>query len=102
MVNLSSSRLAFVAVLFCCSFYSVTCQVQTGALVDRSEQMVNDLYATIRAVAFPKFPELVESASNIDARFILMLPGKILNYFDYYPGKDYVKFIQVQDCIFVL
>ena len=57
--------------------------------------MIHDLYATIRAIAFPRSPELDEYESNVDNRFVLMLPGKILNYFDYFPGPDYMKFIQV-------
>jgi hypothetical protein len=96
MVNLSFSRLALAALLFCCSLYSVTCQLASSEeQVDRSGKMVHDLYATIRAIAFPKWPELVDTESNIDNRFVLMMPGKILNYFDYYPGSDYTKFIQV-------
>ncbi len=57
--------------------------------------MVQNLYATIRAIAFPKSPQLDEYATNVDTRFILMVPGKVLNYFDYHPGPDYTNFIQV-------
>ena len=70
-------------------------QASSAAQVDRSSQMIHDLYATIRAIAFPKSPELIEYETNVDNRFVLMLPGKILNYFDYFPGPDYTKFIQV-------
>ena len=73
----------------------MNCQVQTGGLVNRAEQMAQNLYKTIRAIAFPISPELVESTTNVDTRFILMMPGKILNYFDYHPGPDYTKFVQV-------
>ena len=76
--------------------------MQSGDLVNHAALMVHNLYSTIRAIAFPQSPELVETETNVDGRFILMIPGKILNYFDYYPGRDYVKFIQVQDCKFVL
>jgi hypothetical protein len=72
--------------------YSVNCQNEQ---VDRAGQMVRNLYATIRAIAFPKSPQLDEYATNVDTRFILMVPGKVLNYFDYHPGPDYTNFIQV-------
>ena len=95
MVNFSSPSLrltfAAAALLLCCSMYSVTCQSQ----VDWSQSMTHNLYSTIRNVAFPSSPELVETESNIDSRFVLMMPGKVLNYFDYHPGEAYTAFIQV-------
>ena len=57
--------------------------------------MIRSLYATIRGIAYPKSPELDEYATNVDTRFILMMPGKVLNYFDYHPGPDYTNFIKV-------
>ena len=90
-----SSMLTFVALVLCYSIYSVNCQVKNRALVDRSNNMAANLYASIRSVAFPVSPELEEDEANIDTRFILLTPGKILNYFDYNPGSEYTEFIQV-------
>ena len=53
------------------------------------------LYDLLRGIAFPQSPALDTQATNEDNRFILLMPGKVLNYFDYYPGKEYTKFIQV-------
>ena len=72
--------------------YSVNCRNQQ---VDRIDQMTQGLYATIRGIAFPKSPQLDEYATNVDTRFILMMPGKVLNYFDYHPGPEYTNFITV-------
>lgn len=63
--------------------------------MDWSQSMTHNLYSTIRNVAFPSSPELIETESNIDSRFVLMMPGKVLNYFDYHPGEAYTAFIQV-------
>lgn len=57
--------------------------------------MASGLYDTIRKIAFPTSPNLTEGASGEDNRFILMMPGKVLNYQDYFPGEKYTKFVQV-------
>ena len=53
------------------------------------------LYDTIRRIAFPASPDLADDKIKPDGRFILMMPGKILNYQDYHPGDEYTEFIQV-------
>ena len=93
MAKMVSTTLAFVVVLLCCSISSVSCQ--NGGHVQRAQDMAASLYATIRSVAFPASPELEEEQTNVDTRFIQLVPGKILNYFDYYPGPEYTEFIQV-------
>ena len=52
------------------------------------------LYITLRNVAFPGH-DLEDESRNLDGRFLMLMPGKVLNYFDYYPGTDYTNFIQV-------
>ena len=63
--------------------------------MQQSERHTQTLYNSIRAVAFPSSPRFDPDETNQDARFVLMTPGKTLNYFDYYPGKEYTEFIQV-------
>ena len=84
--------LTIVAVLlFCLSFHPVECQNKAQI----AERSASGLYDTIRRIAFPKSPELNQDVKS-DSRFILMMPGKILNYQDYHPGKEYMEFVQVR------
>jgi len=62
---------------------------QTAAL-DRTK----GLYITLRNIAFPQDP--LSNDRHLTSRFLLLMPGKVLNYFDYYPGKEYTTFIQVR------
>ena len=87
-----------VALLLLRSVHLVTGQ----PLVDNVEQMAQTLYSSIRAVAFPDSPQLLEDKTNIDTRFVLLSPGKILNYQDYYPGEEYTKFLQVHEITKIL
>ena len=88
-----SSENVIAALLLCCSVYSAT--GQTPGVVEQSEHMVQSLYKAIRAIAFPSSPRFDPAKTNQDVRFILLIPGKTLNYFDYNPGKEYTDFIQV-------
>ena len=54
--------------------------------VENSGKILGDLYITLRNLVFPKDPL---SSGPTQNRFVLMSPGKVLNYWDYYPGKDY-------------
>lgn len=56
--------------------------------VDNSKKIMIDLYVSLRNIAFPGSPLASGTAYN---RFVLMSPGKVLNYWDYYPGPDYEK-----------
>ena len=51
-----------------------------------SAKILTDLYVVIRNIAFPKSPLTDDVTSN---RFVMSSPGKVLNYWDYYPGPDY-------------
>ena len=95
MATLSSSTLVLVAVLLLYFTFSVTCQGAEQTHVDRLNTKIQDLYDTIRAVAFPTPAQLANTNTMGDTRFILLMPGKILNFFDYFPGEEYTKFIQV-------
>ena len=89
-----STPLVVVALLLFCSIFLVA--GQGTSLAGNVEQMAQTLYSAIRAVAFPDSPQLLEDKTNVDTRFILLSPGKILNYHDFYPGEEYTKFVQVQ------
>ena len=50
--------------------------------MDDSAKKLSQLYSTIRNVALP------QSDTNTQ-RLVMLLPGKVQNYYDYYPGKAY-------------
>lgn len=54
--------------------------------VENSAKILTGLYITLRNIVFPKSPLSEGVSSN---RFVLLSPGKVLNYWDYYPGEDY-------------
>ena len=54
--------------------------------VENSKKILVDLYVTLRNIAFPQSPL---SSGTIANRFVLMAPGKVLNFWDYYPGQAY-------------
>ena len=58
----------------------------------RAFETASGLYITLRDVVFPQHKLNTDRVEN---RFLLLMPGKVLNYFDYYPGRDYVNFLQV-------
>ena len=64
-------------------------------LAQRAQKTTSTLYDAIRKIAFPASPKLDDNKRHEDNRFILMMPGKVLNYHDYFPGKEYTDFIQV-------
>ena len=83
--------LVLVALLL--SIYSsVTLQLTPA---QQAEKSASALYDTIRRIAFPASPDLADEKTKPDGRFILMMPGKVLNYQDYHPGQEYTEFIQV-------
>ena len=86
--------LALVALLLL--FYSPG-DTQQQSPAKQAERSVSALYDTIRRIAFPASPDLQKDKTKADGRFILMMPGKVLNYQDYHPGPEYTEFIQVRD-----
>ena len=81
----------FVVVLFSlCVLSCVTAQEgddDHNKAVDKSRKILAGLYVTLRNIAFPGSP--LTSGTPIANRFVLMSPGKVLNYWDYYPGQAY-------------
>lgn len=68
---------------------------QENAAIEHGRTTTAALYDLLRSIAFPESPALDVNQHNMDNRFLLLMPGKVLNYFDYYPGREYTKFIQV-------
>ena len=89
IVSAHRHTLVFVALLFCsaCSFWIIAAQSDATA----AERSVSGLYETIRRIAFPASPDLQGGDTKADGRFILLMPGKILNFQDYHPGLKYQK-----------
>jgi hypothetical protein len=54
-----------------------------------SQNTLANLYAVIRSVALP--PPSADATGNepVTQRLVLLLPGKVLNYYDYFPGDAY-------------
>ena len=86
----------FVSLLLCYFIVSVSCAD------NKALETASYLYDTIRRIAFPASPKLDEDQTNVDSRFILMMPGKVLNYDDYNPGPEYIEFVQVSTTIKVM
>ena len=63
--------------------------------VHKSNKILSDLYQVLRNTAFPKSPYSVSGTTH--NRFILMSPGKVLNYFDYYPGDQYTASLKAKN-----
>ena len=57
------------------------------AAAKHAAKILTDLYLTLRNIVFPKSPLTPDSVTA--NRFVLMSPGKVLNYWDYYPGEDF-------------
>lgn len=92
--------LALIALLLLiCS--PVTQQQQGSAAAKQAEKSASTLYDTLRRIAFPSSPDLAAENTKADGRFILMMPGKVLNYQDYHPGPEYTEFIQVSTMFIV-
>ena len=52
--------------------------------IDDATVTLSLLYATIRSVALPQ-----SDTNTYTQRLVMLMPGKVLNYYDYYPGKSY-------------
>ena len=62
--------------------------VQSG--LDSAAKKLSQLYTTIRNVALP------QSDTN-SQRLVMLIPGKVLNYYDYFPGNAYEASLERPD-----
>lgn len=81
-------------------FMQVEAQAVDEALAaaqERSTQTLAKMYTVIRNVALP--PTSAEETGNepITQRFLMLLPGKVLNYYDYFPGNTYEAALENPD-----
>ena len=81
--------------LVSCQAADTDTEQQRAEATENARKTTAALYDLLRGIAFPQSPTLDTQATNENNRFILLMPGKVLNYFDYYPGREYTKFIQV-------
>ena len=58
----------------------------SGSVAPHSTDILARLYATIRNVALPSDPAVVDN-EPISHRLVMLLPGKSLHYYDYFPGE---------------
>ena len=77
---------AFVSALLLAGVCCKSADEQRKDAVKRSGDILMDLYVTLRNIVFPESPLSDGVTHN---RFVLLSPGKVLNYWDYYPGEDY-------------
>lgn len=84
-------KLSIPCLLLAFVFYGCEAEVQP----ESAKELADTLYQTLRSIAFPQR----YVSGKVDGRFLLLMPGKVLNYFDYYPGEEYTRFIQVRDQI---
>ena len=61
----------------------------------KSADILADLYQILRNIAFPKSP--YSTSGTTHNRFVFMSPGKVLNYYDYYPGDEYAASIEARN-----
>lgn len=55
----------------------------------KSRATLSRLYATIRDIALPPVSPTATGNEIINQRLVMLLPGKVLNYYDYFPGDRY-------------
>ena len=82
--------------LLLCLLAAAESQTSDEALKEGEEKVsdiVGGLYMTLRDIAFPNHK--LSDSRPVESRFLMLMPGKVLNYFDYYPGGEYTGFIQV-------
>ena len=60
-----------------------------NAIQDASTDKLAKLYSTIRNVALPPVSQTATGNEPISNRLVMVIPGKVLNYYDYFPGDRY-------------
>lgn len=91
---LSTFRILLLIVLVHKSFpptHGQGSQAQQAVLDEagKSQETLSKLYTTIRNVALPPTSDSVSGNELVTERLLLLLPGKVLSYYDYFPGNAY-------------
>ena len=86
----------YLSLLLLFALCANTCLGQTAAensvtseAARASKDTLTKLYATIRTIAQPPVSETASGNEVINSRLVMLLPGKVLNYYDYFPGDRY-------------
>lgn len=92
-------NLSLLLCSFLCTFLSLgdvrgTTDGQRSDAQSKAADIASSLFVTLRNIAFSEHK--LKDNTKVDSRFLLLMPGKVLNYFDYYPGDEYKNFIQVR------
>ena len=64
-----------------------------NAAEEHSKETLAQLYTVIHNVALPS----ISDEAAVSKRLVMLLPGKVLNYYDYYPGAAYESSIENPD-----
>lgn len=70
-------------------------QGQSDGDVENSRKQLMTLYKILRTVALPS--DDIDKDLPQEQRLVLLLPGKILSYDNFYPGDDYVRSLRGVD-----
>ena len=84
--------LAFLAVILALLLFGsrpVWTQAVQDAVAKAAEDTLTNLYGVIRSVALPPPSEDAKESEPVSQRLVLLLPGKVLSYYDYFPGDAY-------------
>ena len=81
--------LSTLFVLLQCHFGSVEAQDVVGNVRGASTENLAKLYTVIRNVALPPVNESATGDEPVSQRLVMLLPGKVLSYNDYFPGDEY-------------
>ena len=64
--------------------------MDSGEALKRMKKNQLGLYEALHSFALPD----IDTSKPVNQRFILQIPGKVLNPMDYYPGDEYEKYLK--------
>ena len=67
------------------------------AAKEHSTNTLADLYTVIKNVALPPPSADATGREPTDQRLVMLIPGKVPNYYDYFPGDAYEAYIENPD-----
>ena len=85
--NIMKALLITVLAVLVTEISSQSSAEQRAKAAENSAKILTDLYITLRNIAFPQSP--ITTTEDVENRFVLLSPGRVLNYWDYYPGSEY-------------
>lgn len=70
-------------------FVEANAQQDVTNAADKAGRNLAKLYAVIRDIALPPVNDSATGDEPISQRLVMLLPGKVLSYYDYFPGDEY-------------